>query len=258
MERNYRWMLVVLAVLAVLVLAACKPKATTQTKEPPSVVEEIPGSDLKRVVLTEKAAERLGIETVTVREEQIVRRQTLGGEIVAQAGAATASPGKLWVRVPINGTDMKMVARDQPVLVMPLGDDDEEDSDDEENGLFAELDEALGLDDGEDEDNDDTALYYSIDSAMVALGQRVLVQLSLSSNGIPGKVIPYAALIYDAHGGTWVYTKDPDALAFVRYEVSVDFIEGDLVVLIEGPPAGTEVVTVGGQELFGAETGVSK
>jgi len=72
------------------------------------------------------------------------------------------------------------------------------------------------------------------------------------------KVIPYAALIYDAEGGTWVYTKEPNALAFVRYAVIIDFIEGDMVVLTEGPPAGTEIVTVGGQELFGTETGVSK
>jgi len=33
----------------------------------------------------------------------------------------------------------------------------------------------------------------------------------------------------------------------------VDYIEGDQAVLTEGLPAGTKVVTVGGQELFGAE-----
>ena len=258
MERNNRWMVIFLVVLAALVVSACKPKSTTMTNEPAAVVEEIPGSELKRVVLTEKAAERLGIQTVTVREEQIVRKQILGGEVVAQGGAATASPGKLWVRVPLNGTDMKMVARDQPALVMPLGDDDEEDSDDDENGLLANLEEALGLDEDEDEDTRDSALYYTIDSTRVALGQRVLVQLSLSSSGIAGKIIPYAALIYDVNGRTWVYTKEPNALAFVRHEVTVDFITDEVVVLMEGPPAGTEIVTMGGQELYGAETGVSK
>jgi hypothetical protein len=38
----------------------------------------------------------------------------------------------------------------------------------------------------------------------------------------------------------------------------VDHIQGDLVVLQEGPAAGTSVVTVGAVELYGADTGVGK
>ena len=87
----------------------------------------------------------------------------------------------------------------------------------------------------------------------------MFVDVSLSESSELRKVIPYEALIYDADGGTWVYVEeDPTTRSFVRYPVTVDFIEGDLVVLTEGPPAGTKVVTVGGQELFGADTGVSK
>lgn len=66
------------------------------------------------------------------------------------------------------------------------------------------------------------------------------------------KVVPYAAVLYDAAGRTWVYTR-PEANSFVRHEITVDYIEGNLAVLSEGPPLGTEVVTVGGTELFGAE-----
>lgn len=45
-------------------------------------VEKIPGSDTKRVTLTAKAAERLGITTGRVGEEQIVRKQMVSGLIV--------------------------------------------------------------------------------------------------------------------------------------------------------------------------------
>ena len=44
--------------------------------------EKIEGSTVKRVILSEKAAERLGIETGKVAEEPIVRNQMVGGKIV--------------------------------------------------------------------------------------------------------------------------------------------------------------------------------
>ncbi|MGH3119055.1 MAG: hypothetical protein ACRDQ2_18460 [Gaiellales bacterium] len=73
-----------------------------------------------------------------------------------------------------------------------------------------------------------------------------------SPDGTQRKVVPYAAVLYDAQGDTWVYTS-PEPQVFVRHRVSVDYIDGDLAVLSEGPPTGTEVVTVGAAELFGAE-----
>lgn len=65
-------------------------------------------------------------------------------------------------------------------------------------------------------------------------------------------VVPYAAILYDPAGRTWVYTS-PDSLVFVRHEIVVDYIAGDLVVLSDGPPVGTRVVTLGATELHGAE-----
>lgn len=70
--------------------------------------------------------------------------------------------------------------------------------------------------------------------------------------GAKRKVVPYAAVLYDAHGDTWVYT-NPDPLVFVRHAIRVEYISGDRAVLSQGPPAGTAVVTVGAAELFGAE-----
>jgi hypothetical protein len=70
--------------------------------------------------------------------------------------------------------------------------------------------------------------------------------------GAKHKVVPYAAVLYDAHGETWVYTS-PAPLVFVRHAIHVAYISGDRAVLSQGPPAGTAVVTVGAAELFGAE-----
>jgi hypothetical protein len=68
-------------------------------------------------------------------------------------------------------------------------------------------------------------------------------------------IVPYSAILYETDGETWVYVSTGD-LSFVREHVVVEKIEGDRAVLSEGPRAGTEVVTVGAAELFGAEHGI--
>ena len=65
-------------------------------------------------------------------------------------------------------------------------------------------------------------------------------------------VAPYAALLYDPEGKTYVYT-NPKPLEYLRAAVEVDRIEGDRVLLTDGPPAGTKVVTVGVTEVYGTE-----
>ncbi len=71
----------------------------------------------------------------------------------------------------------------------------------------------------------------------------------------PKKTVPYSSLIYDPKGQTWVYT-NPAPRAFIRHKVEVDYIEGDMAVLNDGPPAGTVVASVGVAELYGTEFGV--
>lgn len=146
MQHRNRWMIVFL-IMAVLPLAACTQKQASASSEKPAVVEPIEGSEFKRVVVTEKAAKRLDIQTASIRREQVKSTQRLA--------------------------------------------------------------------------------------------------------------VPYAAVIYGLHGETWVYT-NPQPLTFVREAVTVDYIEGDTAYLLVGPPTGTAVVTVGGAELYGTETGVSK
>ncbi|NGX42008.1 MAG: hypothetical protein K940chlam7_00282 [Chlamydiae bacterium] len=70
-------------------------------------------------------------------------------------------------------------------------------------------------------------------------------------------VIPYSAVVYGLYGDTWAYTS-PKPLVFVRHRINVESIDGELAFLTEGPPVGTQVVTVGVAELLGIEKGIGK
>jgi hypothetical protein len=74
--------------------------------------------------------------------------------------------------------------------------------------------------------------------------------------GAQRRVIPYAAVLYDASGDTWTYA-NPEPLVFVREHITVDSVQGGQAVLSNGPATGTPVVTVGATELYGTEFGVS-
>ena len=70
MRASHGWF-VALLIIAVLQLNACDPKPVTTEKVNPVKLESIEGSDLKRVVLTEKAVERIDVQTVPVKEELV-------------------------------------------------------------------------------------------------------------------------------------------------------------------------------------------
>ena len=70
-----------------------------------------------------------------------------------------------------------------------------------------------------------------------------------------GRITPYASVFYDLAGDAWVYTTSAP-LTFVRQKVVVELIKGGDAYLKEGPPAGTQVVTVGVSELYRTEVGV--
>jgi len=84
-------------------------------------------------------------------------------------------------------------------------------------------------------------------------GERVMVSVPLSGDEA-SLVAPWSALIYDVHGGAWVY-EAAGAQTFVRRRVEVKHRTGDTAVLASGPAVGTRVVTAGVLELFGVEFG---
>lgn len=94
------------------------------------------------------------------------------------------------------------------------------------------------------------------DVQKVNFDQRAAEQVSLETAAVQRRgnltVVPYAALIYDGQGASWVYTS-PEPLTYVRAAVDVARIVDDRVLLRGGPPVGTDVVTTGAAEVYGAE-----
>ena len=95
----------------------------------------------------------------------------------------------------------------------------------------------------------------------VTLTQKAVERLAIETEAVSEQggqlVVPYSAVLYGNNGETWVYTS-PESLTFVRAPITVDVIEGDLAMLTDGPPVGTEVASVGAQMLLGTGTGVGK
>ena len=141
MKETNRWVVAAqLAALAVagLQLTACGKHLDTHSTEHPAEIQAIAGSDLKRVVLTERAAQRLDVKTEQVRDQ--------GGQ----------------------------------------------------------------------------------------------------------RVVPYASIIYDPNGKTWVYTSTAPR-TFVRERIEIDRITGNQVLLKSGPNAGTVIASQAVAEIYGTE-----
>ncbi|MFO0813107.1 MAG: HlyD family efflux transporter periplasmic adaptor subunit [Gemmatales bacterium] len=101
-------------------------------------------------------------------------------------------------------------------------------------------------------------LFYKLDNIGVQYSpaHRVGVTIDLNDDA-ESLAVPWAAVVHDVYGGSWVYIKTAEH-TFVRHRVIVRFVKDNLAALIQGPAAGSQVVTAGAAELFGTETGFSK
>lgn len=106
--------------------------------------------------------------------------------------------------------------------------------------------------------NSTVDLYYELPNPSVAMipGQRVGVAIALSDTP-QSLTVPWSAVVFDIHGGNWVY-EVVGPRQYVRRRVVVKYTVGADAVLESGPRPGSKVVTLGVQELFGAETGFVK
>lgn len=91
----------------------------------------------------------------------------------------------------------------------------------------------------------------------LTLTEHAVERLGIQVTAVVGNVVPYSAVLYDLTGGTFLYTRTGPSV-YVRAPIVVDHVEKDQAFLIEGPSAGTLVVTVGGVELYGVETGLGQ
>lgn len=95
------------------------------------------------------------------------------------------------------------------------------------------------------------------DLRRVILTEKAAERLGIETVIASGNEVPYAAVIYDIEGNTWIYS-NPELLTYVRVPIMIDHIDGDKAFLSENLASALNVVTVGVAELYGTETGVSK
>ena len=230
MER--RAMTYLLLIAAALTVSACGYSAAAEENgDGPARVEPVEDSDLSKVVLQPSAAKRIGLETTTVATNPVDRSLVVPGTVVA-----TDSNGSVAVRVTLPGASAGSVDASRPARILGLGGED----------LIAP---AQAPPPGQP--GGGGARYYRLDGTAVHDGQKLRVQLAQKGGG-QKETVPYSSVIYWIDGGAWVYTQIAP-LTFVRAPIDIDQVDGDVVILKSGPPAGTRVVTVGGEELLGTE-----
>ncbi len=244
MKHKAMWFALIL-IAASLPLSGCSP-APKPTKTAPASVTKIEGTDQTRLTLQADAVRRLDIKTAPVREQTITQTRQFAGEVVA----VTTDNKVAIVQVSLTEKDMQSLRPEGPAFVLPLGRDNASVRIPAQPSKTAS---AYGL------SGPFGTTFYDVsntDSALVPQ-QLVFVELPLAGSGEPRKVIPYAAVLYDPTGKTWVYT-NPTELVFVRQAIQIQAVAGDEAILGDGPPTGASVVTVGGAELYGVEFGVGK
>jgi hypothetical protein len=242
--------------------------------EPAVKLEPIPGSPAKRVMLTAKAAQRLGIETTQIGMQPIVRRQIVSGLVVppvesagelkqiatratgnpwalamARPQPAAAQPksldGEAWVLVTLSPAEWERLAKDKPARVLPLA---------TRQGVAEVIARPSGMPPTEDAKRSMLSVHYVVKGAGHGLGanKRMRVELELAGGAEKQKVVPYGAVYYDAKGLPWVYV-NPRPLVYERQRVSIERIAGDVAILSGGPEVGTTIVSVGAAMLYGTE-----
>src|SRR5215211_589079 len=70
------------------------------------------------------------------------------------------------------------------------------------------------------------------DLSKVILTEKAAERIGVATVSASGTEVPYAAVVYDIEGNTWIYT-NPEPLTFVREQIAIDHIEGDMAVLAE-------------------------
>ena len=98
------------------------------------------------------------------------------------------------------------------------------------------------------------SLFYVLDNHDHTLrpGERLTVAVPKPGATEDMSSTPASAIVFDLHGGTWVYVQTT-ATTFTRRRVEVRAVAGERAILVRGPAPGTPLVTTGAAELFGTE-----
>ena len=181
------------------------------------------------------------VQNVHVRAGQAVAAGTVLIELVRLA--------TVWVRVPVYAGEASAIDATAPADVQPLG------AAPDAAALSAP---PIPAPPSANPATAGVDLYYSLPNPdnRFRPGERVSVRLPRRESA-RGLVVPKAALLHDAYGGTWVYVVK-ESRVYARQRVVVSDIAGVLAVLSQGPAPGVRVVTDGAAELFGVEFGAGK
>lgn len=269
------WQVMAAVLVVPGVAQAAGPEGSAPAKGGAVKVEAVPGKNVKRVTLSPKAAERLGIQTALVAEEEVSRRQMVSGLVVAapkevpaaqraaSAGlsgftrAATFAPvpatkaaalpeGAVLVAVSLSPGEWSRLDKSKPARLLPL-----QTRSAPKEAILAQ---PAGLEPVEDGKRAMLTVHYAVKTLEEGLspGRRLRVELPIAGGEAKRSFVPYGAVYYDAHGGAWVYVNS-EPFVFERHPVTVERVSGAQAVLSEGPRVGTGVVTVGAALLYGCE-----
>ncbi len=264
--------------MAALLLASAPVSAANPGSRGNAVkFEPIPGTKLKRVILTPRAVERLGIKHAKIITKRILRKQMVGGSVThplkiqmerrmakntfgggAFAAAAARSAPKVasidtaslaagaWVRVVLSPDEWNRLDHTASARILPLAT-----RPDLPKEAFATPSKLPPV---RDVKRTMLTTYFVVPGKNHGMrtNDRMRVELTLKGNNKSHTVMPYSALYYDGKGTPWVYVNTKPN-TYERRRIEIDRIVGDDLLLKSGPPVGTSVVSVGATFLYGAE-----
>ncbi len=233
--------------VAAAVLAAAEERFSQLTKLL-ATLEKSPGHE-PALPMTIRAPVEGIIRNVNVTANQ----QVVGGASLFEV----LDTRSVWVRVPIFVDMLAIIQKDAIGRVVSL---DGKSSARSSTDNQSENAKAIPVDAPPTADaaTSSADLYFEVGNPQAALrpGQRVGLELPMSME-IDAVLVPAASVLYDTHGGTWIYVSK-ETHRFERRRVSVRWFDGNQAVLDKSPPAGIMVVAEGAAELFGTEFGTGK
>ena len=237
----------VLANVASTVLTAAEERYAQLTK----LIASLDGSPNQELAteITLKAPVDGVIRSLNISPGQ----QVVGGALLFEV----LDTSTVWVRVPVF---VDLLSSIQPAANGRVVSLDGKAPDQNTQSIDSEPERALPIEapPTADAGSSSADLYFEVSNQRSGFrpGQRVGIELPMN-NEVEATIVPAAAVLYDIHGGTWVYTqKEPQQ--FVRKRVTVLWFDGSQAILQKGPSAGTMVVADGAAELFGTEFGPGK
>jgi len=186
--------------------------------------------------------------SIPVPMDGIVRQIHANAGQTVPAGAPLAeiaNYSSVWIRVPVYAGDVTALDARAPAEIRPLH---------RQDGPPLLVAESVPAPPTADPLASTVDLYYR--AGGLRPGERVNVTLA-ARRADSGLSVPWSAIIYDIHGGAWLYEKT-EALTYVRRRVDLRRVSGNVALVDRGLKPGAQVVSAGAAELFGTEFGPGK